>query len=541
MFVRMATGRRNSAGVLAALWAFATLIDLDKPFHVDDSFHLEMAEWVTDHPTAPMSGRITWDDGRVPMHTANQPPGFYYAIALTGHLFGYCKVPMHLMRSLFTLLAIVCFHRLARRFNAPHALAITALLVLGPAFLVNQGLMVDMPLLALHLLFFDLLLRDPAAHRGRELAAAGVVLSVAMMVKYTTAPLLVLFPVALILRKEAHRLAWCLVPLLAMALWSWWNLREFGYVHLVSRGSENLVLEKVLRRFGALICCLGALAPFTLLFISGLVPAWRERSGRLLWIFLVGGAALGLSVFFGVVPESTSDSVLFAVFLANGALLLVIFSRMAARGGSLARADRYTLTLWLLMLSMLVVVFAPTMGSRHLLLVLPPLLLICAPALNGSTGRASWLAIGMTAALGTLVTLSDKAHARFYREVALRASEELATFQPTWSVGLWGWLWYSRKEGMLIYPDDPRAQHPLAVGDVLVEAGGVHAQELKPGTNMYAFRKWTEPRPWWTFIYAGDFGSMYTSDFGRLPWRFDRDSQNSISAYRVLAVPAEQP
>jgi len=537
MFVRMANGRWRSAWALAGLWAVATLIDLDKPFHVDDSFHLEMAEWIMEHPTAPMSGKITWDDGRVPMHMANQPPGFYYAIALTGHLFGFREVPMHLMRSLFTLLAIVCFYRLARRCCAERALVLTALLALGPAFLVNQGLMVDMPLLALHLLFFDLLLRGPNGLRWLEVALAGVVLSLAMFVKYTTVPLLALFPLALVLRKEQRLLGWCALPVLAILAWSWANVHEFGHPHLLSRGGENLVLEKVLRRFGALICCLGALVPFTLLFIGGLVPAWRKHAARSLGAFCLCAAALGLSVFFGSVSEDVSDSILFWAFLANGALLLIIFTRIAARTGSIAWADRLVLTLWLAMISLLVVVFAPTMGSRHLLLVLPPLLLICASAMEGLSARTTGLAIGMTAALGVSLVLADKAGARFFQRGAQQASAELRAYRPLWSVGLWGWQWYSRREGMLIYPDDPHALRPVAVNDILVKAEGVHGQELEPGMRLHAFRTWTEPRPWWTFLYVADMGSMYTSDLGRLPWRFDRHAHNTITAYRVMATP----
>ncbi len=533
----MANGRWRSIGALVGLWAFATLIDVDKPFHVDDSFHLHMAEWIMEHPTAPMSGWINWDDGRVPMHMANQPPGFYYAIALTGHLFGTCEVPMHLMRSLFTLLAIVCFHRLAKRYYAKGAIMLTALLALGPAFLVNQGLMVDMPLLALHLLFFDLLLRERSATRWLEVAMAGVVLSAAMFVKYTTVPLLALFPFALIMRKEARLLGWCALPVLSMIVWSWSNVCEFGHVHLLSRGGENVVLEKVLRRSAAWDCCLGALAPFTLLFIGGSVPAWRKHAVRCLCAFGMCGSLLGLSVFFGWVSEGVSDTMLFWGFLANGALLLIIFSRQAFCTGGIQRTDRLILTLWLTALSFVVVVFAPTMGSRHVLLVLPPLLLICAPAMEGLPGRATWIAVGMTAALGVSLAVADKAGARFYQRGAEQASAELYRYRPLWSVGLWGWQWYSRREGMLIYPDDPRASGPIAVNDIIVKAEGVHGQELEYGIRLQAFRTWTEPRPWWTFLYVADMGSMYTSDLPRLPWRFDRDAHNTITAYRVLALP----
>ncbi len=534
MFARMSLGRWRSTVALGAIWLFATLIDLDKPFHVDDSFHLEMAEWIMEHPGQPMSGMITWDDGRVPMSIANQPPGFYYAIALTGKLFGYCETPMHLMRSLFTLLAIVCFHRLARRYHAAHALLLTALLALGPAFLVNQGLMVDMPLLAVHLLFFDLLLRERTPRRWMQLALAGLVMGAAMLVKYTTAPLLALFPLALWMRGEKRMLGWSVLPLVVLLLWSWTNVCEFGYPHLLSRGEESVVFMKAVRRAGSWICCLGALAPFTLLFVGALVPAWRKHSTWLLSAFAAGAGVLGLLVWTGMVPECASDNILRVAFIANGVLLTIFFARMAAVGKAIPNADRWILIGWMLGVTLLVIVFAPTMGSRHLLLVLPPLFLISAPALDGLPASPRWMAVCLTAMLGIALAVADKAHARFYQHGAQMASAELAAYHPKWSVGLWGWQWYSRRSGMLIYPDDPLARHQLGVNDIVVKAEGVHQQNLDPNIKLRAFRTWAEPRPWWTFLYAADMGSLYTSDWPRLPWRFDRDAHNSITAYRVM-------
>ena len=110
MFVHMARSSYRSAVILLLIWAIATAVDMGKPFHIDDAFHLEMAQWVEMHPGQPMSGTINWGSGLVPMHTANQPPGFFYPMALVGHFFGYTTTAMHLLRSLFSLLAIVCFY-----------------------------------------------------------------------------------------------------------------------------------------------------------------------------------------------------------------------------------------------------------------------------------------------------------------------------------------------------------------------------------------------------------------------------------------------
>lgn len=43
---------------LVTLWAIVTAYNLFKPYHIDDTVHLEIARWISAHPFRPMSGLL---------------------------------------------------------------------------------------------------------------------------------------------------------------------------------------------------------------------------------------------------------------------------------------------------------------------------------------------------------------------------------------------------------------------------------------------------------------------------------------------------
>ena len=190
---------RGRAILLVLIIGLAVVaLDFNKAFHIDDTFHLKAAQWIGQDPLHPMSGMVNWGSTPEPIHFANQPAGFFYLVAITGHLFGYSEAPMHAMRALFSLLAVFCFHRLVRERAPGQALWLTALFAFCPAFMVNQGLMTDVPLLALTLLHYRLLLAPVAMADGWRYFGAALALAAAVMIKYTALPWLLVFPLALL-------------------------------------------------------------------------------------------------------------------------------------------------------------------------------------------------------------------------------------------------------------------------------------------------------------------------------------------------------
>jgi hypothetical protein len=159
---------------------------------------------------------------------------------------------------------------------------------------------------------------------------------------------------------------------------------------------------------------------------------------------------------------------------------LAFLARVEACSGAV------TLASWLVAGAMFLVLFAPFNASRHALLLVPPLFLLAyQEAVRDSVAPRSvtarpWLVLYAAAAL--YVAACDWEMARFYRAAAPVASERALRIAGEGAViyfrGHWGWQWYARRTGMREFD---LARSDLAVGDVLVDPVGVHAQRLPPG------------------------------------------------------------
>jgi hypothetical protein len=91
---------------LLIIWLIATLFNINKAYHIDDTFHLEAAESIKANPTHPLSGLINWDDSPQPMYKHNQPPLLFYIISLHSIIFGNSELAMHLLLSIFSFLSL---------------------------------------------------------------------------------------------------------------------------------------------------------------------------------------------------------------------------------------------------------------------------------------------------------------------------------------------------------------------------------------------------------------------------------------------------
>lgn len=531
----MLSSVRRSTLIILVLWTGITALDFNKAFHIDDTFHLKAAQWLEHHPATPLSGEVNWGYDPEPLHHFNQPPGFFYLVAVTGHLFGYTEGPMHAMRSLFTLLALVCFHRLARHHAPKQALWLTALFALCPAFLVNQGLMTDVPLLAMQLLFFNLLLVPGTMRRGARYAWAALALSGALFIKYSTLPLLLVFPLVLALKREWRWLPLTLIPVALLAAWSGWNLHEYGSIHLLDRQGGDPSVRGIFVRTLALLTALGAVSPFTPLFLRGLVP------GRARWLFPAWLGAVVLTLLFvvaayaGLIAEPASDQILRILFTLNGVLVVAYCIRYVPSKQVLTTAGPWTLVLWALGPALFLALFSPTMATRYVLLLIPPVLLLIAPALADARIREKTLALACTGVLGILLTISDKQFANFYRQEAPHIAEEMKqqTAGTVWNLGHWGWQWYAEQVGMPMYG---RTNSHVEVGDILVIPEDYDAQLLEERLTVEPIARWTEAPGLATFFCVEQFAGMYTSSYEKLPWSLSRSHEKTIVAYRVVAV-----
>ena len=299
----------NNAIKLVLIWLIITAANLLKPYHIDDTVHLDIANWIAEHPLHPMSGTMPYAGVDEPIHSLNQPPLYFYLLAVWGSLFGYGEATMHALQALFSLAATLLFYRIAQRLVPANALWLTAMLILGPSVVVEQNLMVDVPLLSLWLLFFYALIlgtdSDVQGQRRRFLVAA-LACSAAVLVKYSGLTLIPILIVVIVYERRWRFIWAALVPVAALAAWSLFNYLDYGGIHIAERPARifrysNFGFFLPLFRFVSLMVTLGAITPFGLIAVVRLFPTLRRRgpaiysAATLLFALLVSSEVAGLS------------------------------------------------------------------------------------------------------------------------------------------------------------------------------------------------------------------------------------------------------
>jgi 4-amino-4-deoxy-L-arabinose transferase-like glycosyltransferase len=257
-----------------------TALNLTKAVHIDDTAYLEVAQHIQDDPLHPMAGQVNWIHESEPIHRINQPHLWFYLLALCMAVSGDQEITFHLLMALFSLGCILLFYLLARHWAQRHALLLTALFCLGPAFLPGQNLMCDVPMLCLWLLFFWALIRGHPSQRAVGwYALADVAAAAACLIKYTSVVLLPILVIDVAWQRRWRALLALLIPLGALAAWSAFNYYDYGGIHILERSPATLREEGLRRRMISWLIGLGAVAPFAVMYLPRL---WERPRGRLL-------------------------------------------------------------------------------------------------------------------------------------------------------------------------------------------------------------------------------------------------------------------
>lgn len=512
---------------LLVFFVVATALNLTKAFHIDDPYHVQAAQWIAAHPLQPMSGTINWTGWEQHFYDGNQPPLFFYGLSLWGSLFGFREIAMHGFEALFTGICIVQFHRLAVSFTKQHATWLTGLLALSPAFLVNQNVMVDIPLLACVLAFLHLLFAALHQLAVRKLFQAALVLTIGIFIKYT---MLAVIPMLIFGAWRLGGRAWLavLVPALALLAWSAWNHHEFGFVHLLGRSVSGYRNDGILDRVITYVMTLGAIAPWSFAGVLTHCPQWAQRAKwtvLVLWVGFVGSAWLGL------VAPAVTDHVLLVAFLLNGALGIGAVMIPRRTMDTRSRDARRLLMAGIVALAVFIIVLAPWMATRHVLLVVPLILLLAAEHLVQLTKAVRYVLLGVTAVVGVALSLSDARVAAFYRDTATRIAKEYRE-RTIWYAGSMGWGHYAAQAGMkdlsstgapAFAPGDIIAQ-PLdfMVPDVPANVPIVPIDTLEQELDIrdrFSTRRWLR---------------FYSAQYPELPWMIHEGLPERIRLSRVV-------
>ena len=533
---------------LALIWVAVTAYNLFKPYHVDDAVHLAIARWIAAHPLHPMSGNLNLGGFKGPISGMNQPPLYFYLLAIWGSLLGYGEATMHALQSLFSLAAILLFHRIAQRLVPANALWLTAMLALGPAVAVEQNLMVDVPLLSLWLLFFDALIvgadLDPSQQRRRFLVAA-LACSAAILVKYSTLALLPILPIVIAYERR-WRLIWtCLIPFAVIIAWSAFNYFDYGHIHMaqrpvhVTRGTFDLPL----RRFVALLVTLGAITPIGLIVAVRRISLLRRQGPAIYAAAIVLFLLFVMAVALEWLSGDFGDTLLSVGFLLNAAAMVfgaaLPFARRLTEPRPLlppnpADLGLLVLVLWIVGHTTFYSLFAPFMAARHVLPVLPAVLLVCALSWPARLPRADAVfGLSTTIALSLMLGWADWRFAAFFRDEAAAIRSALPSQARIWFAGGFGWVWYAERAGF--QPIDWE-QPQLEPGDFLATLHDADLQPLRSRMRLDLVRSESsrsenaDP-----FCTVNGFYAVPFAEFTKGPWQVTTRCINTIDLYRVAS------
>ena len=533
--------------ILLILWLFATVINLNKAYHIDDTVHLETAQWILQNPLHPMSGKINWDQNAGPIHLLNQPHFYFYLLAIWGSFFGFDEVTMHLFQSLFTLACILFIYLIARLIIPNRAIFLTALLTLSPAFVVGQNLMVDVPLLSFWLAFYYLLIKPRVKSETRRFILAGFIAGIACLIKYSSLPLVVVMLVYIIINRKFNLIWTIAIPIGMLILWSGFNYFDYGAIHIFDRPSPPFSWKRVGEMVLSWLVCVGSILPYSIIYFAHL---WQtKKSLNLLFqialiLILISSALVIAGVYFGKLDEGKGLKCLLLLFLGNG--IAITFLSISKFVGSLqtlfVKANRpiLLLYLWLFSGAFFIILFAPFMATRHVLLVIVPITLLLAHFLETRLSffwsiTALLLTIFLTLSLG----ISDRIWANYYREKAALIRNELPNEANVYFTGHWGWQWYAKKNGM----HQLEALNPqIQPGDYLIYPQDIHQQSLNKipsELQLKVVREYTQPPSTLTF-FKTDRARFYSSSFSKLPWIVNWHPFAPIVVYRVEVSAAQQ-
>ena len=516
---------------LLGLWAAVALAGLWKAFHIDDTAHLLIAQWIAGHPLHPMRGTLNWDGIDEPIWRTNQPHLRFYLMAGWGSLLRWSEPAMHALTALATLAATLLVRRIGQVVAPRHADWIAAMFLLSPAVAVGGNVMVDVPLLACWLAVFMCLCAWPEG--GSEQArfgGAAAALSAALLIKYSSLCLLPVLWAALLWERRWRQLWAGLVPLAVLAAWSAFNWWDYGGVHMLGRTTAGSG-EGLPRLAVGWIMVLGAITPAGLVWAAALLPGrWRVA---LIAASVAGFAGLYAALTAGVVDDALAERLLWALFAGNGALALAALVPAALRLRAMdAEATRLGyLLLWVAGASAFYLLFTPFLAARHSLLIVPPVLLLGAWALGDRLGRgAKAFGIGsaLVASVGT--GIADARFADFWRQAVPQAAA-VASGDRRFVNGHWGLQAYAAHAGFAEL-DTRRAD--WRPGDwLLVGTDVARHRPRHPPARLERVLDIHQRRGALDLFCTGHGARFYAAGGTFPPWTLSRSCAERLRLYRV--------
>ncbi len=519
--------RQNS--LIFIIFLILTIININKAFHIDDTFHLEAAKIIQEDPSNSLKGKINWYGTPEPVSTYNQPILFFAALALFTKYAGFSEIALHLFMSVFVLLSLIGFVKIIRQVKLKNQSLLLILFGLSPALIINQNVMTDIPLLALILYSCYFALKAQRLNKGFNYLLSFLFLSIAVLIKYTVLPFIGALGLIIILRRDFKYLWYCIVPLVTIIIWSIWNYIDYGSIHILDRPKSSFH-PKIVTSF---LMCLGAISPFSLSYISAIYNGKRINRAMMILVAVL----VLLVLLFYLFPLSYLEQKLWFVlaFGLNGCLVLFpigksVFNKIMASRKQFINSDLLVIYVYLIAITAFIILFAPFMATRHVLLLLPFLLIAGDELLSKAHIQLNYLVVSLSVVLGVLLGISDWHFANFYREAPKHL--HLPENKNVYFTGHWGWQWYAALNNMKQL-DISRPQ--LQTGDYLVCPSNVtsKAQEVLDKFKNKEVQVYTNEAGMATFFYVSNAG-LYASGNRNPVWCLLKAPVDTIKVYEII-------
>ncbi|MBF0359454.1 MAG: glycosyltransferase family 39 protein [Oligoflexia bacterium] len=547
----------------SSVWIFfifftVTLININKAIHIDDTAYIEVAKGIIANPLHPMQFLVNWEGSYAPVSKINQPHLLSYLIVPFILLFKsnhvHFPIFLHLIIAIFSFFAIYFFYRLTVMFEVDkkHQMFLTALFALGPAFIVNQNVMTDIPMLALSLAsVWSLKLaitRDERLSLSLALVlviAAGIFCGFAILTKYTALVMIVVLSSLLLFSSRDYKKKWTwviIIPITMIVLWSLFNYYDYGHIHILDRPRPQVSLYEIIFRRGKYwLAILGAILPIGIIAIPYFFKNISYKSN---FLFLILFISLPLLVYFEVISDRLNDKILSILFLLNGIsifILLIHSLKNIFRDYKKKDQQKLFLYIWFFAGMSFAILFSPFLATRHLLISLPPLLLILGleifPQINNFFLRGILV---VTVFLGVTLGISDY----YYADTSRKAVEiiknklhqhHIESGNTIWFVGHWGWQWYASNANANFKHFDLKTSIPKS-GDIFLIPYTDRIDKKKYNlTEIFVVDFYREKNLFALFTTALEWPIFYASK--DLPWSFRKGGLlNRFEVYFYYAV-----
>ncbi len=447
------------------------------------------------------------------------PPVVEYCLALLLKLFGgYHNSAFRLIFSVFPLSAALAFYELARRFTQGPVL-VTALFASSPAFFVmSPTLMADIPALSFLLIGFALYFRG-------KLWTTSLFFALAMG---TTYPMVIPFCSLLlwiVLRRlPARELAVLSVAPVPLALWLLITAIRFRQIPMLDTARYMLSHGSAGHNSLALMSFLGGTAVFPWLFVF-MMPIEKKKL-----VVMTGLSVLVVTACSALQSwPATSYWLAYLVMASSGMALLFRFASAIVERHR-RESGVLLFTIWVVATLLFFMVVAEIIAVRYLLLIMPPLYLVCFRDFRPNIGIAVLVA---TLTLSVTLAIADYRLAGSYRDWVDQTVPALqkAGFK-VWSGAESGLRFYLQGRGIETLGNDdlrPVAADLIVRQDLFSyglstilepELVAVHSDDLE---------QWFPIRTLSKSAHAG----FHDSHMGLLPYVFSRVPLDRISIVEV--------